>query len=101
MSLKSRKEPGAAQALSRHSWSGWGGGILILLACLSSAVGHPDLIEQISRVSERLEKEPQNADLYLQRAELHRRHSDLKAARADVALAERIGAGRAKTLALE
>lgn len=99
MSLKSRWGLNTVQISWFRLWRVLG--VSILLTSLSSALGHPDLIEQISRVSERIENEPKNAGLYLQRAELHRRHSDLQAAHADVAQAERIGAGRARTLALE
>lgn len=47
------------------------------------ADAHGDLHEQIARVSALIEKEPGNAELFLQRGELHRLHSEFPDAAAD------------------
>ncbi len=64
------------------------------------AFSHPDLLEQISALTTQISKEQTNADLYLRRAELQRRHSEFNSALADVARAERLGATPAQTLSL-
>jgi predicted Zn-dependent protease len=47
------------------------------------AFAHGDLHGQITRVTEQIEKEPGNADLFLQRGELRRLHSEFPEASAD------------------
>ncbi|MEI6083674.1 MAG: tetratricopeptide repeat protein [Verrucomicrobiota bacterium] len=44
---------------------------------------HPDLERQISSLTERLERDPSNSELYFQRGELYRFHQDWPAALAD------------------
>src|SRR6476646_4199523 len=73
----------------------------LLLALPSFCFGHPDLLEQISRITARLENDPQNCELYLQRAELRRCHSEFRAAGEDLACARGLGAAPARTLAFE
>ncbi len=50
---------------------------------------HPDLIEQIAQITSQLGKQPHTGNLYLQRANLFRRHSEYDAALLDIANAER------------
>lgn len=45
---------------------------------------HPDLIEQIDRLSTEIKSAPANSTLYLQRAEVYRQHAEFTAALADV-----------------
>jgi tetratricopeptide (TPR) repeat protein len=68
---------------------------LIVMTCLVSAGawGHPGLDEELARVSALIENSPTNAALLLQRAELHRRHSDFARALADIAVAARLTGG--------
>lgn len=73
-------------------------GTLICLLTLVMAVGvpcqglaHPDLLAQIEALGERLRAEPANAQLLLQRGDLHRRHEDYEAAERDLAAARRAG----------
>jgi tetratricopeptide (TPR) repeat protein len=53
-------------------------------------VAHPDIDRQIADVTVRIEADPDDADLYLQRGELHRVHQDWAAAEADFATAKRL-----------
>ena len=68
----------------------------ILLACfllgLSGVVvhGHPDLEEQIARLTLALEKEPANASLWLRRSDARRLHREFDLALADLATAARL-----------
>lgn len=62
------------------------GAICVLAAgllALPAAQAHPDLEWQISKITERIEAAPRDAQLYLQRGELHREHRDWPAAEAD------------------
>src|SRR5262245_16865247 len=63
-------------------------GIIALVFSALPAAGHPDLIEQIVGVSRQL-AERKTAALYLQRADLFRRHGEFESALADIAAAER------------
>src|SRR5262245_26443848 len=47
------------------------------------ALAHGDLHDQIAAVTEEIAREPNNAMLYLKRAELHRAHTEWDAAQAD------------------
>ena len=61
-------------------------GILWLAAILLFPIqlpGHADIHERIKAVSEQIEKQPNDAELYIKRGELHRMHRDWKAALAD------------------
>jgi len=51
---------------------------------------HPEIDSQITDVTARLEQEPENAELYLRRGELHRIHEDWTAAEADFRLARKV-----------
>lgn len=65
----------------------------VLLCLLPSRVwSHPDLIEQIDRLSTELKQTPPNPSLYLQRAEVYRQHGQYAEALADVETAHRVGA---------
>jgi tetratricopeptide (TPR) repeat protein len=62
------------------------GAICVLAAgllALPAAQAHPDLDWQISQMTTRIEADPRDAQLYLQRGELHRQHRDWSAAEAD------------------
>jgi len=85
---------------------------LVLFLCLSckfvcpSGRAHGDLHDRIAALTGQIGQEPQNTQLYLQRAELHRLHGEWEAAIADYARVERldkklfvVDLGRGKTLA--
>ncbi len=58
--------------------------LVVLATCFPWPVrAHPDLLVQIQEVTKQLEKEPNNAELYLKRGELWRAHADWEAAYAD------------------
>jgi tetratricopeptide (TPR) repeat protein len=57
--------------------------VALLVTRAERACAHGDLHGQIESVSVQIEKDPQNADLYLRRGELHRLHSDFPKAAAD------------------
>lgn len=64
-----------------------------LIAAISTLLGllspiHGDLDKQIAAVTTRLQTVPATAELYVQRAELHRLHEDWDACAADLALAQ-------------
>jgi len=62
------------------------GAICVLAAgllALPLVQAHPDLDWQISQMTARIEADPRNARLYLQRGELYRNHRDWSAAEAD------------------
>jgi predicted Zn-dependent protease len=64
--------------------------VLILALWLSPppCPAHPDLIEEIARTSAEL-KQSESSSLYLERADLFRRHGEFDAALADIGAAER------------
>lgn len=55
-----------------------------------SALAHPDLEEQIARLTINIALQPDHPDLLLQRADLYRRHGQFDDALKDIARAERI-----------
>jgi len=56
--------------------------LVIGLLVSSMPVAHPDLVLQIEKISRQISLTPSNADLYLKRGDLYRRHKDwLNAAR--------------------
>lgn len=55
-----------------------------------SAFAHPDLEEQIARLTISIGQQPGNPDLFLQRASLYRRHGQFDDALKDIAAAESI-----------
>jgi tetratricopeptide (TPR) repeat protein len=57
---------------------------LIVLALPGPAFAHPELEAQIGHLTTELAHRPEDAELLLQRADLHRRHGDLASARADI-----------------
>lgn len=63
---------------------------LALLSTFSIALGHGDLLEAISAVTNAIAKAPGDAQLVLRRAEFHRMHEDWPAAEADYARARRL-----------
>lgn len=71
------------------------GSCLAAVSCLlaSGAWGHPGLDVQLARVSALIENSPTNAALFLQRAELHRLHSEFALALADIAVAGELKSG--------
>ncbi|HKQ60993.1 MAG TPA: tetratricopeptide repeat protein [Candidatus Polarisedimenticolaceae bacterium] len=53
--------------------------------CVTGAIlAHPGLDQQILDLTAMIEKEPENAELYVRRAEIHRLHSDPGAAETDL-----------------
>lgn len=56
----------------------------VLMAVCKAALGHPEIDLQIQEASQQITQYPANADLYLKRGELYRRHSDLGLAREDL-----------------
>jgi predicted Zn-dependent protease len=69
---------------------GWTLGLWISLCPFTA---HGDLDEKIQEVTRRIAGEPANAELYLQRGELHRLHADGAAATADYARALELNPG--------
>jgi predicted Zn-dependent protease len=63
---------------------------LCLTLMASFARAHEGLHEQIVAITAKIKREPKNADLYLQRGELHRLHRDWARAAADYDRASRI-----------
>lgn len=59
-------------------------------ALLLTAAAHGDLHERIARLDARLQREPGQARLWLERGELHRQHRDFAAAERDLAEAARL-----------
>jgi len=75
-----------AAFLNRRRWLVVVG--LVLWLSLSPSGAHPDLIEEIARTSAEL-KQSESSGLYLERADLFRRHGEFDAALADIGAAER------------
>lgn len=76
------------QPLSRHIAAIWARifqplGLLAFLSLPGALQAHGDLHEQIEAITARIEKDPDNAELYLKRGELHRAHREWAAAQAD------------------
>lgn len=67
-------------------------GLLLLVATLtgksSTSFAHPELQIRIDAVTSDILKQPENGELYLRRAELHREHLDWPSALADYSRAE-------------
>jgi len=61
-----------------------------VLLAIAPVWPHADLERQIEAITERLSSDPENAALYLRRAELHRLHGDGSAARVDLARTRRL-----------
>lgn len=57
--------------------------LMMLLTLLATVVAHEGIHEQIVAVTQQIQAEPRNAQLYLMRGELHRLHRDWAAASAD------------------
>jgi predicted Zn-dependent protease len=70
-------------------WSGLFS-LVFLLMLPALARAHPALEEQIRHLSERIAAQPENADLYLHRGELHRIHGDWQAAQEDYERSRRL-----------
>ncbi len=64
--------------------------VALLCVALPSLFGHGDLGEAIEAVTQAIADSPQDAALFLRRAELHRLHEDWPAAEADYALAVKL-----------
>lgn len=65
-------------------------GAAAFFATLAQLAGHEAIEKQIRSLTDRLESDPENAALYVKRAELHRQHEDWKRALSDFASAEKI-----------
>jgi len=57
---------------------------------VSPCAAHPDLLAQIASISQRMEDQNPSAALYLERADLYRRHAEFDSALADLTTAERL-----------
>lgn len=64
--------------------------MLAIAALARAAFAHGDLHEQIVSVTAQIQKSPDNADLYLKRADLNRLHEEWPAAAADYDRAEKL-----------
>lgn len=64
--------------------------LFVLLGPVISCAAHPDLIEQISKLTEQLESEGESAALHVQRGDLYRRHGRFTDALMDIAAAEKL-----------
>jgi predicted Zn-dependent protease len=64
--------------------------VLVLALWVTAAVAHPDLEFQIEALDAAIRAQPENAVLYLDRGDLHRRHGDLPAAQADFSMARKL-----------
>lgn len=74
----------------------WGGcSLLALCGAVPEAGAHGDLHVRIEALAAEIKKQPQDAQLYLQRGELHRMHEDWALAEADYAQAEKLSPGLA------
>jgi len=70
-----------AKALLRRRWLAFFLGLVVSVPC---SLAHESLLRNIKAVTTAIEQEPENAALYLRRAELHRLHRDWAAARSDL-----------------
>src|ERR1044072_144612 len=73
---------------STPSWNMLACAAMLCVPCL--AFGHADIETQIAAVTERIEKEPLNAELYLKRGELQRMHANWQEAEADYSRAAKL-----------
>lgn len=66
--------------------------VLSAVSCLcgSPAHAHPEIEAQLAHVSEAIARTPDNAELYLQRGQLHRAHRDWQAGLEDLRRAEEL-----------
>lgn len=55
----------------------------LCLFLISSLFAHGDIHEQIEKTSKRIEKDPDNANLYLKRGQLYANHNEFKEAKTD------------------
>lgn len=64
--------------------------VFAMLFCIGNCFAHDGLHEQIIAVTEQIKKDPQNAALYLKRAELYRLHAEWKNSENDFNRAEKL-----------
>ncbi|NNK34363.1 MAG: tetratricopeptide repeat protein [Xanthomonadales bacterium] len=64
--------------------------LFLVLALPGPTLAHPELEAQIQHLGTELAERPGDAELWLKRADLHRRHGDLDAAREDLDAAARL-----------
>ena len=64
--------------------------IATLFGAVRSSPAHPDLIDEITRVTAQINEQEESAERYQQRAELFRRHGQFEAALMDIAVVERL-----------
>ena len=67
--------------------------LLVFHLCLflnTSLIAHGDLDLQIERISKRIEKEPDNANLYIKRGQLYAKHNEPKEAKQDYFYARKL-----------
>ena len=67
--------------------------LAVLLAIPPPSVAHPDLALQIEDLTQRINAAPQDADLYLKRSDLRRRHGEYALSAADFGKAREIDPG--------
>ncbi len=71
-------------------WRWFAFAILVARLFVSPCTAHPDLLEQIASITQRMDDGQPASALYLERADLFRRHGEFDAALADVSAAERL-----------
>lgn len=67
--------------------------LLLLLGMLTNAAAHGTYHDLVAMVSAKIEKEPDNAELYVKRSRLHLEHEDWKAVLIDLERADRLAPG--------
>ncbi len=70
--------------------------LLGLFVLSSTAHSHPDLQRSLNIVSEQIQQQPKNAQLYLQRAQLYQQHQQWPLALADYATVQRLAPNTAQ-----
>src|ERR1043165_3209377 len=71
-------------------WQWFAFAMLAARLTVPSCEAHPDLIEQIASIGQRMGDVSPSPALYLERADLYRRHGEFDAALADISAAERL-----------
>ena len=64
--------------------------VLCCFLCNAQMAAHGDLSEQIKHVSKKIEKDPDNAKLYLKRGQLHAQHKEFVKAKSDYVQARQL-----------
>ncbi|MDQ7074336.1 MAG: metallophosphoesterase [Gammaproteobacteria bacterium] len=72
--------------------------VLLCLACLASSPvwSHADIQRSLNIINEQIQQQPKNAQLYLQRAELHHQHQNWSLALKDYTIVQQLDANSAQ-----